>query len=481
MKSVLLALSLMSLLGIGCAGRKELTMLIRMMPEQEKYFKENIIAPFEKKNRCRVNLVSYAEIEGVAQAIRDNPKKIVLVKTAFEQTQALEGEGLILSIDSAAGPKLTQEIRDEYFLLQLCTYDNKLYFFPRKFETRILVYLKSKVSEAVIGWGADREAISAMLQAYNGVGLPAGYTLEADPNQWDNYDVLVAGYYWAHKDSTRLTPKVAQRGRRYSGTCQTLVDRIYALGGSARNVLSMEGEAVVDMFEWEALVAREGIANPKSWEQGWSGLDIWNGFASGEVYLSYMTQLDCFYLHGNYTKEQPGYVDNPDDLGFAVMPLGVSVELDMNGRYVREGSRAASTGGWWWGIPYDSPNPAISVKLAEWILSSENQVKESAQFGMLPVRKDILGDLGLLYGKNWISEVYNVSLKQMVFNKYTTVPLHARYNDLVQVYLDAWTNIVGMGNYGSDKVGMHRYLKELIASTYKVRAQEILGNAAPLP
>jgi ABC-type glycerol-3-phosphate transport system substrate-binding protein len=457
----------------GCAGHREVTLVIHMMPEQEKYFKDNIVAPFEKEYNCSVNVVSYADISGVAQAIRDNPKKVALVKTPFEQTRVLYDQGLVMSVDSAAGTKQAKEIRDKYFLLQLCTYDNNLYFLPRKFETRIMVYLKSKVNDAVMNWGEKRDDIDSLLKAYNGFGLPAGYGLEADPNLWDFYDLFVAGYYWARQDSTKITPKIGQRGKRYSGTCQTLVDRVYSLGGGADNVLNMSGETVVDMFEWEALCAREGITNPKSWQKEWSGADIWTGFKEGEVYLAFMTQLDCFFLHGNYTKAQPGFIDNPDDLGFAVMPKGVSVELDMNGRYARQGGNAVSTGGWWWGIPRDTPFPDVSIKLADWILSSDNQVKESAQFGMIPVRKDILGDLGLLYGKNWISDIYNVSLKQLVFNKYTTVPVFSRYGELEQVYLDAWADIVAKGNYGTGKVGMHKYLRELIAKTYMKRASEL--------
>ena len=478
MKSSVILIFFMFLMFVGCAARREVTMLIRMMPEQEQYFKVNIIAPFEEKYKCKVNVVSYADISGVDKAIRDYPGKVALVKVAFEQTQSLYNQDLLMSLDSAAGEKMVKDFKEKYFLLQLCTFDNKLYYFPRKFETRIMVYLKSKVNEALMNWGEKRDEIDSILKAYNGFGLPAGYIFESDPNQWDFYDVFTAGYYWAHSDSSKLIPKIGQRGKRYSGTCQTLVDRIYSLGGNANNVLTMDGAPVVDAFEWDAMYAREGITNPKSWEQGWSGADIWSAFKSGDVYLSFMTQLDCFFLHGNYTKEQPGFVENPDDIGFSVMPKGVSVELDMNGKYAREGFHTVSTGGWWWGIPYDTPYRDVSIKLAEWILNSDNQVNESAQFGMIPIRKDILGDLGLLYGKTWISDVYNVSLRQLVYNKYTTVPSNSRYGDLEQVYLDAWFDIIAKGNYGTGKVGMHSYLKNLLASTYKSRA-EALNSLVP--
>lgn len=472
----LLLLAALLFILASCGAPRQGTVMIRMTVDQEKYFREVLIPPFEKKNRCKITVDTFADAATIDASLRGRPGRVILLKTPFEQTQRLYHGGLMMPVDTAAGPKKTAEIRDKYFLLQLATYDGKLYYFPRKFETRITVYLKSRVQQAVSGWGDQRDAIDSLLKAYNGYGLPSGYLLEPDPNEWDFYDVFTAGYFWAHQDSGKFTPRVAHRGKRYSGTSQRLVDRIFELGGSQADVLSMDGAAVAEAFAWEALYAREGIYNPKMWEQEWSGADVWKGFKNGEVYFAFMTQLDCFTIHGNYTPEQPGYVDNPEDLGFAVMPKGVSIGMSDMGKVLREGDHAVSTGGWWWGIPKDAPHPDLSIKLAEWILKNENQVSESTLFGMIPVRKDILGDLGLLFGRNWISDIYNVSLKQLVYNRFNTVPAVAGYSKLEQVYLDAWFDMVAKGNWGTDKAGMVRFVEDRLRSEYQPRAAEAVGK-----
>jgi ABC-type glycerol-3-phosphate transport system substrate-binding protein len=482
-KSVLCPLSsavlflILALFLMHCGSSKECIVLIHMMPGQEQYFRQKVIPPFEKKNRCKVNIVTYKEYNEIDQTVRQYPQKVALVKTPFDQTRRLAYEGLFMCVDSAAGTEKLKTIQEKYFLLKLATLDNKLYYFPRKFETRIMIYLKSKVNEAVFSWGTMSEEIDSVLKKYNGFGLPVNFYLEEDPNTWDYYDLFVVGYYWSRKEPGKINPKVAHRGKRYSGTSQRLVDRVYQLGGEQKNVLNMEGECVVDLFEWEAVYAMEKIFNPKMWKERWSGRDIWQGFKSGDVYLSFMTQVDCFFIHGLYTEEMPGFVDNPEDLGFALMPKGVSFQLDKDGNYLRKGKRSVSTGGWWWGIPKDTPSRKLSVKLAEWILNTENQLDGCARFGMIPVRKDILGDIGLLFGKGWISEIYNVSLKQIVENRYTTVPLTRAYKDLELIYLDAWHEIVVKGDAGLKKNSIdHSYIKNKIKNLYAKKARKLANR-----
>jgi len=466
---------LLALLFASCAAPREGAILISMIPAQEKDFRETLIPPFEKKNHCKVRVVSYSDSGDAEKAIRKYSGKALLVKTPFERIQGLVRSGLMMSVDSAAGAKTLKEIHDKYFLLQLATFDGKLYYFPRKFECRIMMYLKSRVAEAVANWEKKRAPISEALKRHNGLGLPANYALEADPNQWDFYDVFVVGWAWAHADSSgKLTPKIGHRAKRYSGTAQRIVDRVYELGGDRSNVVKMSGECLVDAFEWEAVYAQENIYNPRMLKEGWSGGDVWTAFKSNDVYLAFMTQLDGFFIHGTYSKELPGYLENPDDLGFAVMPKGVSMQLNADGTYRREGTHAVSTGGWWWGIPKDSPYPDLSVKLAEWILANDNQVDGCTKFGMIPVRKDILGDIGLLFGRNWLSEIYEVSLKQVVYNQYRTVPVMNDYSLLEAIYLDAWFDMVAGSNWtGDGDIVSRDYIKSRLNSIYRPRTDKL--------
>lgn len=475
MKPFLTALAL-SVLFAACGAPRQVSVLIRMMPEQEKYFRERIIPPFEKKNRCKVEVVSYRETGDLDSSIRKLPGRCALVKTPLEQTRKLVDEGLMMPVDSVAGQDMAG-VQQAYFLLSLATVDGRLYYYPRKFETRIMVYLKSKVREAVMRWGDRSDEIDSVLKKYTGHGLPNDFVLEEDPNQWDYYDLFTAGYYWSREIPGRYTPKIAHRGKRYSGTAQTLVDRVYQLGGDQGSVMAMEGDGVLDMLEWEALCVKTGIYNPRMWADSLSGAGVWGLFKSGECYLSFMTQLDCFFLHGNYSAEQPGYVANPDDLGFAVMPRGVSLSVDSAGKPVREGRRSISTGGWWWGVPKDTPYRDLSAKLAEWILSPQVQIDESAAFGMIPVRKDVLGDIGLLFGRGWITDIYEVSFKQLIENQFTTVPLIRNYAQLENLYLDAWYDIAVSGNCGQDGTVSRDFIRNRLLLNYSNRARAIAGPA----
>ncbi|MBL8025964.1 MAG: extracellular solute-binding protein [Fibrobacteres bacterium] len=185
-----------------------------------------------------------------------------------------------------------------------------------------------------------------------------------------------------------------------------------------------------------------------------------------------MTQLDAFFIHGDDAGIQAGYLDDPDDLGFAVMPKGISMALNGEGAPLLNGTNAVTTGGWWWGIPKDTPDKDLSMKLVEWILSSSVQAEEASQFGMVPVRKDILGDISLLFGRTWIADVYNTSLKQLVHNKYNTVPLHREYGKIEAVYLDAFDDIVIKGNSGPSNGGMQSYIRKVL-DKYQTQIQAV--------
>jgi spermidine/putrescine-binding protein len=281
MKTVL-ALVLPCLLLSACGAPRQFSVLIHMMPEQEKYFREKIMPPFEKKNRCRVDVAAYSETGDLDKSIRALPGRCGLVNTPFEQTRRLVSENLVMPVDAASTPQQRTELQQRYFMLDQAMIDGKLYYFPRNFETRVMVYLKSRVREAVLRWGDRTDEIDSVLKIYNGSGLPAEYLLEDDPGRWDYYDLFVAGYFWSRDTPGKAAPKIVQGGRRCSGTAQTLVDRIYQLGGEKENVLSMEGDCVSDMLEWEALFVKEQIYHPAMWKDSLSGAGVWELFRKGE-------------------------------------------------------------------------------------------------------------------------------------------------------------------------------------------------------
>ncbi len=440
-----------------------MSVLIHMIDEQEKFFKDEIIPPFEKKFHVKADVVHYDQIDSISNEIKHYPD-IGLMKVPFSEGHSLAASGALISLDSILNPGQLKEYEDTYLLTSLARIGEKRYYIPRKFETRIMVYRKSKVREAYELWRKYRSPIHEALKKINGYGLPATYLLEENPDEWDFFDVFVVGWIWAHTNyGEENAGRIAHRGKHYSGTALRLIDRVFQCGGDSAAVVSMQGESVVDALHWEAVYASSGIYNTRMWEQQWSGPDIWQGFAEGQVYLSFMTQLDCFYLHGTGRDGLSGYLSDPDDMGVAVMPRGCSVILDEKGNVLRNGTNAITTGGWWWAIPANTPDPIKSYELARHITSTQNQIQGCTRFGMIPVRKEILSDMPLLFGGTWISEIYEVSLRQLMHNKLTVLPSHPYIKSIMGEYLDAWYDIVARKRWSSDRIVPDReYIKGVI-------------------
>lgn len=465
----------LSLLLLLCAPQIKMSVLIQMIEDQERYFKEEVVSTFEDQERAAINVLHYNSIDSIDKEVEKYKGQIGLIKVPFEKSWSLVSEDIILPLESFLTPEEVKEYKETYMLTSLAMLHNKHYYIPRKYETRLMVYLKSKVMDAVSVWRKHRKEIHTKLQTYNGRGLPATYILEEDPNEWDYFDVFVVGWIWAHTSyGGKIGPKVAHRGRRYSGTWHRIIDRVFQCNGDSAAAVSMQGDAVIDAFHWEAVYAAAGIYNPAMWRDKWSGSGVWKGFSDGEVFLSFMTQLDCFFIHGTGRDGLEGYLSNPDDMGVATMPTGCSCELDKTGEPARKGTKAITTGGWWWGIPKQTPNPHVSYSLARHITSMESQVQGCSRFGMIPVRKDVLSDMQMLFGGQWISEIYSVSFKQLMHNKFTIVPSHYRFSDIGNVYLDAWFDIVVEQNWSQERVTPSReYIKKYLAEKYLPRIAEL--------
>jgi ABC-type glycerol-3-phosphate transport system substrate-binding protein len=464
--------------------KKDFTLVIRMMGIQDTWFRENIIPPFEKQHDAKITVVSFDKFWDLVVMLtleQDSGKHTIgLVKTPLEMTRPLQK--FMMPYDDVMNEKELQQLKAQYdpHAIKLGTIDGKLYYLPRKLETRMMVYLKSKVDEAVKGWKQFETDITAALREDNGYGLPAGYQLEADPNLWDYYDIFVVAYYWAHTPYYGITlPRMAHRGMKYGGTVVGLVDRIYQMGGTVADVLTMSTDPVVDMFVWEAAYTKDGLYNPGMWQDPWSGGGIWNAMKDGKVFLAMMHQIDSFFIHGGTHPQMQGYLADPNDMGLAVMPQGLSFELDAEGKPLRTGSRKAGTAGWWWGIPKTAPNPRLSAALAQWITNYENHLAECKVFGMMPIRKDILADVQKVFPKDWMADVFATSIKQLQLNGDTTGPLLREYADVGKIYLDAWYDIVVGKHYGTSGKVDRGYIRKRLNDIYVPEMKDVLGEKYP--
>ncbi|MBE9581299.1 MAG: extracellular solute-binding protein [Proteobacteria bacterium] len=481
-------IALVSILWLADLGwtkeQKSLVILTRMMDMQDRWFRKEIIASFEKEHDAKVTVVSFDkfwDLEVILKLERDSERhSIGLVKIPLEMTRPLKD--FMVPYDDLVSKKELSALKSQYDkkAIELGTMNGKLYYLPRKLETRMITYLKSKADEAVMGWGKFKAEINRALKGDNGFGLPAGYQLEKDPNLWDYYDLFVVSYYWAHTPYYGITmPRMAHRGKKYGGTVVGLVDRIYQMGGASEDVLKMSAVPVVDMFVWEAIYRKNGLYNPGMWQDPWSGGGIWNAMKDGKVFLAMMHQIDSFFIHGGTHPHMQGYLADPDDMGVAVMPEGISFELEKKGFPKRTGNRKAGTAGWWWGIPKASPHPELSVALARWITNQDKHLSECKVFGMMPIRKDILANLQKVFPKGWMANVFDVSTRQIRLNGDATMPLLPEYSDVGKIYLRAWYDIVVAGNYGKDGKVDRDYIQERIERIYVPMVKEVLGDKYP--
>ena len=146
-----------------------------------------------------------------------------------------------------------------------------------------------------------------------------------------------------------------------------------------------------------------------------------------------MTQLDCYALMGSLGEK---YITSTKDFKVAPNPKSVHLSSD------KKGSRAISTGGWLWGVGHQSSNPKLALELIEHITAYENQVGETQRFGMIPVKKQILGKSKIQFKESWKNNVFKTSFKQIKLNKNTSLPYSKDFNSLAKKYVAIWKEVV---------------------------------------
>ena len=479
---------------VGCGSKtpqKEITVLVRMMPAQQRFFQNEIVAPFEKANNCKVKLSVFEnqwDIERMLklEAGKKNPE-IALVKTPFEMTRVLVSKGYMAPLTSIEDSAQVIQDLAEYDAVAtgFGFIDGSPYYIPRKLETRIFYYSKSKVADAVSKFDGYKKELNAMLKKENGYGLPAGYALEKDPAEWDFYDLYVVGVIWSKEKYNDISVgRLAHRGARYGGTSLFLVDRALQLGATTEDLLTLTADKTAEMFLWENKLVSAGAYNPSIWNDSWKGSNIYDGIKDGKVFAAYLQQIDCFIIHGwDEDPGMPSYLADKSDMGLSIVPKAVSFELDKNGKPLYEGSRDITVGGWWWGVPKTSPDAELAYKFARYVTNKENQAKECSKFGMIPVRKDILRNIPQAFNQGWVGNIFKVSVNQinsqLQEQKLVTVPLVPEFPQIGQNYIEAWYKLAV--DYDAEKDGSMDLstMKMRLGAEFLTKQQAILGDDYP--
>jgi ABC-type glycerol-3-phosphate transport system substrate-binding protein len=475
---------------LGCKGRgvasPEFTILIRMMPAQQRFFEEEFVAKFNKEHNCKISVATFTDQWDIERFLKlDQSKKkpeIGLVKTPFEVTRELVYKGYMRP--------LTQVVDSARVMMDLAEYhplgsglgyvDGLPYYIPRKLETRVLFYRKSMVADAVAKFDKHKKRIGDELKKQNGYGLPKDYILKNDPSQWTVYDLYVLGSIWANEEynGTKM-PRIAHRGARYEGTALDIVDRALQLGANPKDILTL-GDKMAEALVWENVFVRNGLYNPGMWQDPWRGANLYNGIKDGKVFLTFLQQIDCFNVHGwPDDPGMPSYLPDMNDMGLSIIPQAISFELTPQGKPVFEGTRAISTGGWWWGIPKTSPNAKLAYEFARYVTSKANQAMECSKFGMIPIRKDILLNLPEVFPHGWVGDIFKTSVDQVAINGLTTVPLVKGYPQVAQNVVDAWYGLCVEYDGKKSAAITLSVMKEKLAQEFLPKQKRILAADYP--
>lgn len=476
--TLLTAISFFALL-TSCAAPVDLSVLASMSQDRQRFLEEEILPRFESRNRCRVKIINLEDAAGIKSSIDTASENVALVKVPFTMGRQIARSTHLLVLDSLLEASGNGKFKQELLLTSLGIVDEKQYYVPREFDTRLIVYRKSKVDEALSSWRRSKNAIDKSIRRVNGYGLPSNYLLEENPEDWDFYDIYVLGWIWASREyGGRMQPRIAHPLRENKGLTLRQIDHLVQFGADSSSVFGMRGDEVIDMFHWEAVYAALGIYNQDMWKQNWNSSDLWSAFGKDNVFLSFLTPSDCFHIHGTGKDSLYGYLEDPEDMGVATMPIACSVELDDNGMPLRVGSKAVMTGGWWWGIPARSPDPVLSVKLACFLSQNEIQVMECSSFGMIPVRKDVLSYMPIMFGDGWITQVYNTSFNQLMKNDKHVIAGDRESRQIYSLYGEAWSDIIIDENWSEDNLMPDRsFIEKLINDKYSPKAQNLLNGA----
>jgi spermidine/putrescine-binding protein len=461
---------------VGCSPLKKMTILTQLEPDQEFYFKNTILKDYEKKTSIKVNVLKYHNADSLETYLKKYSGRVNLVLIPDEKSSFLMKRGYFKPLDQFLTPEELHFFNDNFLLSSFGMAESRPTLIPKQFETQLLVYSKSKVKNALKSWPQLKEKINGEIKRNNGFGLPTGYSLEADPNKWDYYDIAVVGLIWANSDySGKTISRVAHRARKNAELSMYLENDIYQLKGDSADIFNCRGDAVIDAVQWEAFYAASGVYNKDMWEKGWGGSELLEMFASGEIFLATMTQAECFYLHGTGHAERKGLLKDPSDLGVALMPTACSFELNAKGGVVRKGTKAVATKSWWWAIPFSASSVNLSYRLAKFLSDTVAQVGECTRFGLIPVRKEVVDEMAVLFKDPWTKNVLETGLGQVVLNGNITLTDNAYSDKIRNMYVELWYDIIVGHNWAESgrSVPDRSYIEKIIELKYAPRAFKI--------
>jgi serine/threonine protein kinase len=363
-----------------------LRVAIRMYPAQQHWFEEHVFEPFGRAHDCKVKVVEFNATEELANILADGEADVA--KVDIEHAPVLVELGrlqrivpLAERVDAKAFAELRKALRPEALRIGTfhMTLGDDLYLLPRKLETPLLLYRRSAIAQAVRDAPAHKQALDTRLREIVGHGLPEGFALNPDPAKWTSWDLVAAAWVWAH------TPFRGRTEPRYALRAQARVLKEAIAAGAPAKEPWHVSPALVTLFYEYAVLRELDVLHPETY----TVIDyarVREMLASGALAAFIENQIDVGILVGN-GEGMPTLIDDTND--WDVAPLPRIADLQRNERAPLNPESLSEVSGWGWGVPRNSRQPELAMRLILDILSRENHAAELERFPILRVRNDI--------------------------------------------------------------------------------------------
>jgi hypothetical protein len=424
--------------------------LAEMDPTRAKWFQENVLDEYNEEFHANLEL-KLPEKEGLLDALTRMEKDPGLVVAVLPKTvaeYALE-KGLVTPFEGKAGAVIKRPLLDHELeplrpeTVKAAQIDGKQAFLPRGSTIAISVYRRSRVRDAMLNWQSARPAIDAALKSINGRGLPEGYALQDNPRLWDSYDRFVLAYFWAHRSYNGFPPRprVAHpTGDTLDGQIEVAAG-IYRAGGTDATFAKTDSPASIDYFAWEALYAKEKLFLPEM--MGDAPLDERSmviALQTGDIFLANIDIAAAFTLRGGSFYGALTFIQDPDDLGFVVLPRFSSLALDPAGHPQRTAKSFAFRDELVWALPAPARDPKRALGIATWLVKKENHIRDCEALGYMPMRKDVFREVTAIFRNYWMSAAFDAAVDQ--WGRSQTLPAALEEKRLGSVYAQLWKKTV---------------------------------------
>jgi ABC-type glycerol-3-phosphate transport system substrate-binding protein len=446
------------------APRTKARVLLRASDPRIQWMRDNEFAEFAAANDIDFELVGAKTFEDVHQKLTDekqHPTGLLLADVDDEHAQELKDTGLVRPIANGANFEELRSALSEFIpdAVSRGAVDGKQWYLPKRALVNVAVYLRPAIEDAYLHWEEDRKQIDAALKEANGVGLPSDFRLRRSPDRWDSFDLFVAAWTWAHHparwaEASRtisadnavapgIAPRVAWPCGDSEDAAGELLNALYRHGMREEQLGRFDAPALLDTLQWQVLFRKHGLVPAKCEESGLEQFDVTGLLHQRKLAWAPIDQPDSLWLHGGARRDAPAGIPGPNDLSWATLPQGASVELH-DGHPARRGRSFAFEEVHLWAVPIHSPDPRLAFRVAHFLGQRGLQQREAEAEGMLPVREDLRRDYPVAFRLEWMQRMLDASFRQL---ERGSGDLPAAWDDWDDKYLKVRQSVV----YGRPK------------------------------